>query len=146
MKRVVFRWTETIPILFQWKIWTEACAESQSSKWLSLALLQSIQFYSFQFKLEWRCTLFVTAFLWIIILLKKNQCFRINVKVLYGTNGTFKVRALLQLHFSYSHVFINENKIKYLEQSVMLFLPRKTQVPKWGRVWVKPSLKAEILL
>lgn len=63
--------------------------------------------------------------------------------MLDGTNGTFKASALLQQHFSYSYVFINENKIKYSEQSVMLFLPRRAQIPKRGHVWAKPFLKAD---
>lgn len=74
------------------------------------------------------------------------EMFSIDVKVLYGTSDAFNVDAELHLHLSHLHVFNNENKMKYYEQSVMSSLPRRAQVPKSRRVLVKTSLKAEILL
>lgn len=106
----------------------ERCAESTAVNDCHLVCFHTILLFPVWVK---KYTVVVrTACLWIITLMKKKKCFSTDVKVLPGTNGTSKVNALLYLHFSYPHVFINENKINYTEQSVM-FLTRKAQVPKW---------------
>lgn len=79
--------------------------------------------------------------------MKKEKCFTIDVKVLYGASDTYNVNAVLHLNFSHSHVFSNEIKMNYYEQKVLSSLPRRAQVLKSSHVcWEKTSLKVEILL